>query len=211
MKPFYRDHQFWSLLAINIIIIIYYLYYHTSFKTLVWVYWSQSVVIGVFNFLHLVTIENIQPDTIEVNKEKVKSPKQVIGCIAPFFALHYGLFHAAYLVFLFSITEPNDVIDYNLLQVAVGTLVLDQLWNLIKLREYEKTHPANVGALFFLPYLRVVPMHLTILLPTALGLPSMGLFLVLKTGADLLGFIITRAIYGKDAGVTVAAPGDVIS
>ncbi|MFN8299294.1 MAG: DUF6498-containing protein [Chitinophagales bacterium] len=211
MKPFYRDHQFWSLLAINIIIIIYYFYYHTSFKTLVWVYWSQSIVIGVFNFLHLVTIENIVPGSIEMNKEKVKTPGQVIGCIGPFFAFHYGFFHLVYLVFLFSITDANEKLDYHLLQVAVGTLVLDQLWNFIRLREYEKTHPANVGVLFFLPYLRVVPMHLTIILPAFIGISSMVLFLFLKTGADLLGYIITRAIYGKDSDVSVTAPGDVIS
>ncbi len=211
MKPFYRDRQFWSLLLINLIIIAYYYYYHTSFKTLVWVYWCQSVVIGVFNFIHLVTIENIEPGTIEINKEKVKTPAQVVGCIGPFFAFHYGFFHLVYLVFLFTITDSKEVVDYRLLEVAVGTLVLDQLWNLIRLREYEKTHPANVGALFFLPYLRVVPMHLTIIFPTLLNIPSMALFLFLKTGADLIGYIITRAIYGKDADVSVAPPGDLMA
>lgn len=210
MKPFYRDHQFWTLLAINVVIIVYYYTYHTTFKTLVWVYWCQSVVIGLFNFLHLVTIENIKPDTIKINDENVKTPKQVVGCIGPFFAFHYGFFHLVYLVFLFTITDAKEVLDYRLLEVAVGTLVLDQLWNFIRLREYEKTHPANVGVLFFLPYLRVVPMHLTIILPSFLSISSLGLFLFLKTGADLIGFIVTRAIYGKDTDVSVAPPAEII-
>ena len=58
---------------------------------------------------------------------------------------------------------------------------------------------SECGHRFFIPYLRVVPMHLTILLPKFIGaFSAYPLFLVLKTIADLLTHSITMNIYGKD-------------
>lgn len=48
----------------------------------------------------------------------------------------------------------------------------------------------NIGALFFLPYLRIIPMHMMILLPAFFGWKPSLLFLGLKTGADLLSYFI---------------------
>lgn len=184
------------LLAINVALVIYYLHYGTGFKTLVWIYWSQSVLIGIFNFLNLLTIERIEPGSITINNEPVKSVGQARGCISSFFALHFGLFHFVYMVFLFSMLDSNEALDWRLYEVSVGALFLDQLWNFIQAKRHGKEKDANLGALFFMPYARVIPMHLTILMPQFTGISAMWVFLPLKVFADMLMFAITMKISG---------------
>ncbi|MDZ4844351.1 MAG: DUF6498-containing protein [Chitinophagales bacterium] len=198
IKQIFSDRSFWSLLVINLAIIAYYLYYGTGFKTLVWIYWCQSVIIGFSNFLNLATVRNIKPGFMTINDEPVTTDGQARGCLAPFFAVHYGGFHLAYFVFLFTITDANERVDFGLLEASVGAMLLDQAWNFFRAKQWEKEYKTNPGTLFFLPYLRIVPMHLTILLPAFLKTFShLTIFLILKTVADMLMYAITLAIYGK--------------
>lgn len=199
VKDAVRDPSFWTLLTINLAILAYYLYHGTGFKTLVWIYWFQSVIIGVFNFMNLVTIHNIKPGSISINDKPVTKDGEARGCLAPFFAVHYGVFHLAYLIFIFTITDMKEPFDFLLFEISVGALFLDQLWNFIRAKLWERTHQTNPSTLFFLPYLRIVPMHLTILLPGFLkGFSHLAIFLVLKTLADMLMYLITISIYGKN-------------
>lgn len=62
----------------------------------------------------------------------------------------------------------------------------------------ERTVAVNIGSMFFLPYLRIIPMHLMILLPAFLGFRPSLVFLLLKMGADILSFIFYQRIYKKN-------------
>ena len=44
----------------------------------------------------------------------------------------------------------------------------------------------NLGTLMFMPYARVIPMHLTIIFGTQIGDGAVWLFVLLKTGADVV-------------------------
>lgn len=191
-----KTRSFWMLLGINVALVVYYLHYHTGLKTLLWIYWCQSALIGLFNFLALVTMESVQPGSITINDQPVKSAGQARGCLGGFFALHYGIFHFVYLIFLFTITDPNERLDFGLFEASVGAFFLDQLWNFIQLKRWGRTHATNAGVMFFLPYARILPMHLTILLPKFLGLGAMAVFLPLKVFADMLMFVLTAKFYG---------------
>lgn len=190
-KPFYRTSSFWSLFTINLAIVVYYLQNGTGFKTLVWIYWMQSVLIGFFTFLQLATLK----------EEKAKDGTlESAGYSAGFFVLHFGLFHLIYFIFIFTITDAQEVFDWQLFWFSLGAFSLDQLWNFIQYKQWEQTHHPNVGTIFSLPYARVLPMHLTILLPQFFGfIPQLGLFLVLKMLADLAMYVATSRIYGRQA------------
>ncbi len=197
-KEIFKDQSFWSLLIINVAIIVYYLCYNTGFKTLVWIYWAQSVLIGVFTFLQLATVRTLKSGSITFNNTAVGNDKKGRGCLSAFFAVHYGFFHLGYFIFIFTITDLKEAFDWTLFELSVGAFALDQLWNFLRMKEWEKTHKVNGGVIFFLPYARIVPMHLTILLPKFIGfIPQLGLFLVLKMFADLLMHVIAVRMYGK--------------
>lgn len=193
LREIFKDQSFWSLLIINVAIIVYYLNYSTGFKTLVWIYWAQSVLIGFFTFLQLATIKT-EPDKNISPADDLKGR----GCLSGFFAVHYGFFHLGYFIFIFTITDMQETFDWRLFEFSVGAFALDQLWNFIRYKQWEQTHRPNGGVIFFLPYARIVPMHLTILLPKFIGfIPQMGLFLVLKMFADLIMHVVSEHVYGK--------------
>ncbi|MCW5908255.1 MAG: hypothetical protein KIS94_10370 [Chitinophagales bacterium] len=197
LKDSLRDPSFWTLLAINLALVAYYIYYQTGFRTLVWIYWFQSGIIGFFNFLNLLTIRNIKPGSFTVNDKPVTKDSQA-RWLALFFAFHYGIFHFVYIIFLYGITDSKEPFDFGLFKISVGAFFLDQLWGFIRAKQWEKTNQTNPGTLFFLPYLRIVPMHLTILLPGFLkAFSHLTVFLVLKTLADTITYLITEWLYGK--------------
>lgn len=185
------------LLAGNLYCIWYYQQYPGGFATVVWIYWFQSIIIGLFNFLHLLTYKNPIPDTVTTENTKGTLTG---GCGAWFFLLHYGAFH---LVYFFIVLFKFDVFSVKkiVLLVGIAVFLLESLLHFINVKREEKTAQVNAGMLFFLPYLRIIPMHLMILLPSFIGWEPSLLFLVLKTGADLLSFKLYQFIYRPQGSV----------
>src|SRR5947207_620610 len=79
----------------NIYLIWYYLQVPASIDTIILLFYVQSVLIGVFNVLDMLTLTNVANSTGEGFTSKK-------GCAAGFFAVHYGGFHFVYLFFLFT-------------------------------------------------------------------------------------------------------------
>lgn len=155
-------------------------------------------MIGFFTFLQLVTIKNMEPGSVTLNNQPVDSDTKARGCLPAFFAVHYGMFHLVYFIFIFTIVDMHEKFDLRLFEFSVGAFALDQIWNFIRYKQWEETHRPNGGVIFFLPYARIIPMHLTILLPKFIGfIPQMGLFLVLKMFADLIMHVVTQRVYGS--------------
>ena len=116
--------------------------------------------------------------------------------------MHYGGFHAGYFLFLLIGFDLRQV-DTNFLLIGVAAFIAEALWSYIKRKQVEQEVQLSIGTLFFLPYLRVVPMHLMILLPKFTGIPTSMVFLVLKMGADLLTYIFTMHLYSKSKTVVI--------
>jgi hypothetical protein len=172
-----------SLLIANGITIALALAQGWALGTVLVVYWFQSVVIGAFTFLRL----------LGAPAGDDGGPLAALA-LAGFFAVHYGLFHAVYLVFLaaFALSGTYGVADP--LGIAFGCAVF-LVNHLVSFLWYRPREDAEPGAIFMEPYARIVPMHLTIifggfvtaLLPGALGTRLvLLLFLLLKTGADVV-------------------------
>lgn len=175
------------LLAGNMYCIWYYENHPGDFSTVVWIYWCQSITIGLFNFLDLFTVKNYsQPLTPSGNRSS-----------AWFFLFHFGFFHLGYAIFLLTDFGIRSV-DSNVLLIAIGAFFLECLINFIRHKRMERTMSVSLGAMFFLPYLRIIPMHLMILLPAFLGWKPSLLFLVLKMGMDVLSSMLYHIVYSKN-------------
>jgi len=99
--------------------------------------------------------------------------------------------------FFFLVDFNSSSVQKLVLLLGIATFFLESLIGFIRHKSIEKTQQVNVGLLFFLPYVRIIPMHLMILLPKFFGITPTLLFLVLKMGADLLTFRIYNFIYKK--------------
>jgi hypothetical protein len=194
LKKILGNSSFLFLLAGNIYCIWYYQNNPDAFVTVVWIYWFQSVTIGIFNFLDLLTLKNFDGNDFKLNDKPLSHNK--MGGVAWFFLLHYGFFHFVYTIFLlvdFGIRSINKMV----LIIGIASFFLESILGFLKQKQLERSVKINIVIMFFLPYLRIIPMHLMIILPVFLGWKPSLLFLVLKMGADILSFILYNHLFTK--------------
>lgn len=195
LKKYFTDPGFLLLLAANFYCIWYFQNNKDGFATVIWIYWFQSVIIGLFNFIDLLSIKKFDAGNLKINNEAVTPANK--GCVAWFFLVHYGFFHLGYAIFLliqFGITNING----NFMIIGVSAFLFEAIVAFIRRKQQEKSGTINFSLLFFLPYLRIVPMHLTILLPAFLKITPSILFLVLKMVADILAYFLYQRIFQKN-------------
>ena len=182
-----KDPGFWFLVLMNSYLIYYYLQQPGEFNTIIWIYWMQSVLIGLFNFVDLMTIKNPDETSMKMNNQPVT--KSNMGCAAWFFLFHFGFFHFVYAIFL--LTSNLKGANGKIILITTGIFLAESTIQLIRKKRIPETEKVNVGKMFMTPYLRIVPMHLVILLPSFLGITASIIFLVLKMIADIGMYLLT--------------------
>lgn len=197
LKQARSDLAFWLLLLINAFCIYYYHRHPDGFPTIVWLYWIQSVLIGFFNFLDLLTVKKIDSASMTINGKPIRNTFGQKGCAAFFFLFHYQFFHLVYAVFV--VIQVKGSIDVQFLKLAIAALLVELTLGFVRNKRIQNRMQVNYGQLFFMPYLRIIPMHLMILLPSFLGLKSNTIFLVLKLLADVGMYLLTLKLYQKAA------------
>jgi hypothetical protein len=102
--------------------------------------------------------------------------------------MHYGFFHLIYLIFL--LPKAVNAASSLGVQVMVVVFFLNHLYSFFHNRKKDESCVPNIGTLMFLPYARIIPMHLTIILGAAIGSAGLVFFLILKTVADMIMHVV---------------------
>ena len=205
-----HDRSLQPILAANIATIVAALVFDWGLGQLLWPYWIQSVIIGYYARYRILMLKDFCTEGFTVNDRPVDPTPETQRQTANFFAMHYGIFHLGYLGFLTSFTASSDgsgyvpVTDANtgeiytmefghtdgidlLIYLALG--IGFWLSHRASHQEHVRADLArkpNIGTLMFLPYLRVIPMHLTIIFGAMLsGGLALIFFAALKTAADI--------------------------
>jgi len=203
-NPFY-DWSLWSLLLANGVTILLAVTQNWNVLALMWVYWSQSIVIGFLNFLRIRQLREFSTEGLIINGHPVEPTQETKNHIARFFLLHYGGFHLGYFIFLsvFSLTgilgnAAGNGLDSADSKYIVPTALLF-LGNHVFSYFYNRpsdTGRQKIGTLMFYPYARIIPMHLTLILGVFLS-GGLLLFLLLKTLADLIMHVVEHRVLLK--------------
>jgi len=195
LQKILRDPSFWTLIALNLFFIYEVKDDPKQYTTVIWLYWLQSVLIGLFNFIDMLTLKtkNIDVSNMTFN-DKPATPAGAKGCLPIFFLFHYGIFHFVYLIFLFVDFKIADT-NFSYLGIAALVVFLQQVIQFVQNKVKFANRSRNIASMFFTPYLRIVPMHLTILLPKFLGWTPALTFLILKTLFDVIGHLATTKYY----------------
>ena len=161
-----RDPSLWLLIASNAITIYLALTQGWNLGTLMWVYWSQSVIIGVFHFIRILRLEKLSIEGVKVNGKEIPvtaSEVLVKGFFATFFAIHYGIFHIVYLVFLivgvFTPVFGSGVPEWR--EVGFASLIFLATIFFVLFNQSRDSHRQNIRAVMMYPYGRILPMHIT--------------------------------------------------
>jgi Family of unknown function (DUF6498) len=156
--------------------------------SLLWPYWLQSLVIGFFARQRILALQRFSTEGFRINDRAVLPTPETRRSTANFFALHYGFFHVVYIVFLLALALPRAA-DLPWFTVALVGFVLSHQRSFRENVAQDLAGTPNIGTLMFLPYARIVPMHLVIVagaLWVARAAPlAVAAFVVVKTIADL--------------------------
>jgi hypothetical protein len=161
-----------------------------NFGTLVWSFWAQSMVIGFFVVLRILGFREFSTKGMKANGQPIPETAGGKWQGALFFALHFGLFHFVYAVFLW---QRFDGVDAR----AIGTTSL--LFAAHHFVSYWQAHQEdllgkpNLGRVMMAPYVRIAPMHLLILIPSG----GILFFLWLKGIVDVAGHLVRRVALEK--------------
>ena len=181
-----------SLILVNLIPLLGVLLLKWNLSAVLVLYWSENVVIGVFNVLKMALARgDVKGSGMTMNRRPVKSGHKP-GLIL-FFIVHFGMFTFGHGVFVFTIFAK----DLPALSTLIPAFVLlfashgvSFGHNFIGKGEFRRV---SFTTLFTQPYKRVIIMHLTVILGAGaagvLQQPVMALvvLIALKTITDVYG------------------------
>ncbi|MGH8119685.1 MAG: DUF6498-containing protein [Gammaproteobacteria bacterium] len=181
-----EDGSVWSLVAANVLSLVIAFSQDWSTLSLMTLYWGQSVIIGIANVFRILALDRFSTENFTINKRPVEPTTGTKIQVAGFFAVHYGFFHMVYMVFLIAGAETDIGLFDPWFLMCLGAFALNHYWSYRYNRDLDRQGTPNIGTLMFTPYLRIVPMHLTIIFGgmTLNTGKSLLLFGVFKTLAD---------------------------
>ncbi|MDD1725507.1 MAG: zinc ribbon domain-containing protein [Euryarchaeota archaeon] len=192
-----------ALLVSNVVVIAFAFDQQWSLITLLWIYWAQSVIIGVFNVFKILDLTHFSTNGFYVNDKPVAPTEQTKRQTALFFAIHYGIFHLVYFIFLvvFTVVGLWQVSAYGtaaasvlFILTSIALFLANHLYSFLHNRDQERKRIRNIGSVMFSPYARIIPMQLTLILGVLLvDQVALILFLALKTVADVITHVAEHA------------------
>jgi hypothetical protein len=205
-----EDGSIWSLAAANATALAVALWQDWSIGSLMLIYWAQSVIIGLSYCARILALERFSTENFTINDRPVEPTAATKVQVALFFVGHYGLFHAAYLVFL--AVEPTLATRFDAwFWACVAAFAINHAWSYRYNRDLDRQGTPNIGTLMMTPYLRIVPMHVMILFGHLLGATAAAvlLFGLLKSLADIGMHLAEHARLKRIGGSRDADQGNV--
>lgn len=188
------DRAVAAILAGNAATLVVALWQDWPLALLLWPYWLQSVVIGWYSRKRMLALERFSTEGFRINGVQPPANDEATKrSTALFFVVHYGFFHVGYLVFLAvlgatgQLGRPPTLTDFGLVALLGGVFAWSHRTSHRLNLDADLRGERNIGALMFLPYARVLPMHVMVILGALLegGAAALLLFTALKTLADV--------------------------
>jgi hypothetical protein len=195
----------WMIVFSNVIVIFFAIVDNLSAFEVLWIFWFQSVIIGVFNFIKIISLKEFTTTGLRRGASELPPTNAAKISTAIFFLIHYGFFHFVYAMFLggFSgITGPSTSNSQgNYLLITSFIFFISYLIEYIQSTRTLQGEIPNLGVIMFAPYFRIIPMHFTIIfggfvsvLGSFISMNLDLLIIVLFVGIKTFIEIITNAV-----------------
>ncbi len=156
-----------SLVFSNLVVIFFAIVDNLSALDILWIYWFQSVIIGIFNFIKIITLKDFSTEGFRRGNIQPPATKATKISTAIFFLFHYGFFHLGYAIFLsvfpFSGFTQSNELQSGYLWFSAAMFFISYLVEFINSKRETTEELPNIGRLMLAPYTRIIPMHLTII------------------------------------------------
>jgi len=194
------DPSTFALLFSNLLTIFFAVALNWPILAIMWTYLLQSIIIGYFNLLRILSLKEFSTEKFYINRRPFKPTEATKLSTAFFFAVHYGAFHLAYFAFLIigpwtsPGLKPITPIDMLFILIAAAVFFANHFYS-FKHNPDKGRRKKNIGTLMFFPYARIIPMHLMIGFAAATGQAALLPFLLLKTAADVIMHVIEHRAF----------------
>lgn len=190
-KGTHSDASVKSLIFCNLVTVIWAVAQKWPLANMIWVYWIQSMGIGFWAIINILALKEFTTKYFILG-ERVFPPNLFTKIFAIlFFGFIYGIFHGIYAGVLAGITEAGYEIP---IVFAGGVFFFNQLYSFVYKKErYYKGKKPQIGDPMAFAFMRIIPIHITIMGAGILssvskleftGRFSIALFLLLKTLVD---------------------------
>lgn len=192
-----RDPSLWLLFTSNIVTIYFAIVGQWNIATVLLIYWFQSVIIGLFNFIRILQLTEFSTEGFGFNGHPAKPTSTTRLFSAFFFLFHYGVFHLIYLGFILMETfgEKPSVTEFRYILFTTGLFLITHFFSYLFYR-HRDTQKQKIGSVMARPYTRIIPMHLTLMFGAFGG--GLLLFLLVKTFVDVIMHVAEHAVLRKD-------------
>lgn len=187
-KSMFSDSSTVLLFGSNLLTIVLAVSQNWGASTIVWTYWIQSVVIGIFNAARIFSLKKFSTEGLTSGGRRVPETDEGKRSIGIFFILHYGIFHFVYALFLIQSFK-----NVNWLYLIIGGFIffMNHQYSYLHNKHEDEAKVPNLGTVMFWPYFRIIPMHLTLgYFVTAKSSGALVAFLLLKTAVDIAMHVI---------------------
>lgn len=177
-----------NLVAVNLGTVIIAIVFQWPLMLMVWPFFLQNIVIGYYSRKRILALNKFSTKGLKINGRYVSPTPETQRNTANFFAIHFGGFHLIYFVFLLPASSTAKLLDWIFLGLTAVSFAWNHRHSYHQHIEADSQGCPNIGTLMFLPYLRVVPMHIIIVTGLAsnmTGVSALLLFGALKTFADV--------------------------
>jgi len=196
-RRWFGDVSLWLLLFSNLITVFWATREGWELPVLMWIYWWQSIIIGVFNFVRILKLKEFSTTGFRINGRPAEPTSGTKIYAAFFFLIHYGAFHLGYLIFLAAeYGKEVWVGSTGLILSAALLFFINHFFSFVYNRPHD-TKKQNIGTLMFYPYARIIPMHIIIAAGPSLSSSPLVVFLLLKTLADAVMHILEHWVIRK--------------
>lgn len=197
-KDSLNDLSLWTLIFSNFVTGFFAITENWNLLVLMWIFWFQSITIGFFNFIRILQLKEFSTEGFTINNEPAQPTRDTKIYTAFFFLFHYGFFHFIYVTFLLSNTTYENALNvttYKYILLSASLFFINHLFSYLYNRPRD-TKKQNIGSLMFYPYVRILPMHLTLIFGSFYN-GALIVFLLLKTLSDATMHIIEHSVLKK--------------
>ena len=155
-----------NLIYSNLVTIVLAIVQDWNMLILMWIYLAQSVIIGGFNVVRILTLKNYETEGFTMGGNEVEAIWKTNISVAAFFLVHFGIFHMVYAGFLFAFSQlikPPTTADLPFMILAVAVFFANHMSSFFAKVKLDSMKKPNIGHIMFMPYIRILPMHFTIL------------------------------------------------
>ena len=153
------DHSLFWLLIANGVALGMAVHFQMSLRDLMFVYWIQSVIIGVTHTFRILSLNRFTAEGIYLQGRALPDTVGSRIRAAGFFWAHYGTIHCVYFLVIAFLEQGGSLGAISNYFVCALVFALNHGFSLRHNHARDARGRPNLGILMFIPYARVVPMQ----------------------------------------------------